>query len=465
MDGMEVTERFHVYAEPSGPHNEREPELIANENKANPLRWIDPYGHEAWGGSRAEAMGLREAYEAVFGDSVGRYNKKQKRADRRKTVEGYMQEVLEDTRGRKNKAIADANERAEARGRPQDIRKDQGKHQAYEVVLSLGNVGNRMPEDVAKEIYRRYVDTWKDRNPNFFLYRVDYHDGEYFRSKDGQDITGIGGPPGKWSKGVPHPHLSFVPFADGFGKGLDRQNSVGKALAAMDCHSWQEWQEREREYIAQLAAEYGYAVVKAPEDEQHDTSLSTEEYQEIADGLAELADGWAELAEQRAAMGEERFRLQIREEGIRVKTDFLDKERKRQEEQEEQLKAKADALKAKEKELKAKAEALEAREKAQDQRDTEQNKRDAGLGRREAVVASGEANLKKEVVKFKEGRERVKARVSADYIQRMAEVGRLARRLRRLTSDRSVASELERIEKAGLDPEPMFSEKDDSLEV
>ena len=70
MDGMEVTERFHVYTEPAEQHNEREEELIANENKANPNRWIDPHGHEAWAGSGPEAMGLREAYEVLFGLSV-----------------------------------------------------------------------------------------------------------------------------------------------------------------------------------------------------------------------------------------------------------------------------------------------------------------------------------------------------------------------------------------------------------
>ena len=174
MGEMEFTERFHVYPEPSGPHNEREPELIANENKANSLRWIDPHGHEAWAGNGAEAMGLREAYEFLFGPAIERYNKDQKRKDRKKTVEGYMQEVREDGRGRKNKAIADANERAKAKGRPQDVRKDQGKHESYEVILSLGNVRNRVPEGVAKEIYQRYVEEWPKRNPNFYLYRVDY---------------------------------------------------------------------------------------------------------------------------------------------------------------------------------------------------------------------------------------------------------------------------------------------------
>lgn len=325
---MEVTERFHVYSEPSGPHNMREPEFIASENKANPLRWIDPHGHEAWAGSGPEPMGLREAYEALFGAAIDAYNAKQKRKDRRKTVDGYMQEVREDTRGRKNKAIADANARAEARGKPEAIRKEKGKHEAYEVVLSLGNVKNRIPENVAEKIYRRYIEDWPKRNPNFFLYRADYHDGEWFRAKNGHDITGIGGPPGRWSKGVPHSHLSFIPFADGcFKQGLSRQNSVGKALEAMGFDSWESWQEQERDYIAGLAAEYGYTVVRVPEEDAHETAFSAEEYQELADAKAdveeersanavradELERQEAELKEKEAGLNDKSFELERRE--------------------------------------------------------------------------------------------------------------------------------------------------------
>ena len=455
MDGMKVTERFHVYPEPSEPHNEREPELIANENKANPFRWINPYGHEAWAGSGPEAIGLREAYEVVFGDSIERYNKKQKRKDRRKTVEGYMQEVREDGRGRKNKAIADANKRAEAQGRLQNVRKDQGKHEAYEVVLSLGNVKNRMSEEDAKKIFQRYAEDWPKRNPNFFLYRVDYHDGEYFRVKDddedGKDIAGIGGPPGKWSKGVPHPHLSFIPWADGFKKGMYRQNSVGKALEAMGLDSWQAWQEREREYIAQLAAEYGYVVVRAPEADRHDTSFSPDEYQELADAWTEFNEQKATLDGRQADLDQRDQVVQLREQSIQGMMDFLNDEQKQQEAE----------LKKRQAELDRRAGELKEQQAALDGRKAELDQRDAELGRRERVITSGEANLKKEVARFKGQRERVKAWMNDTYVQRMGEVGTLARRMRRLTSDRSVASELAQIEQTALSPAPMFTGKQD----
>lgn len=337
MGEKEVTRRFHVYPDPAEAHNAREPELVANENKANPLRWIDPRGHEAWPGSGSEAMTLQEGWAAVFGPSVDAYNAKQKRKDRKETLDGYFEKVLKDTRGRTNKAVADANKRTEAKGRYQDMKKEKGKHPSYEVVLSLGKVGHRMPEDIALQVYRRYVEDWPKRNPNFYLYRVDYHDGEWFRSKDGQKITDRGGPPGKWSKGVPHPHLSFIPFADGFTTGLARQCNVGQALRSMGCDGWQEWQERERAYIAELAAEYGYTVVRVREDEQRDEQYSTEEYQALADALAELADEARDLA--------------AKEEDLEARGRVMDGRRRAVKRREDDVKVREDAAAVREREL------------------------------------------------------------------------------------------------------------------
>lgn len=286
---METTERFHVNQEVSGPHNERDEKLIERENRRHRNRWIDPKGHEAWPGVGGVAMSEREACVALFADSVAAYNAKQRRKDRLKTVDSYMEEVKADTRGRTNKAIAAANERAKEQGRVQDVRKEKGKHLTHEVVLSLGSVADRVPEDVAKKIYQQYAEEWATRNPNFYLYRVDYHDGEYFRSKKGQDITDKGGPPGKWTKGVPHPHFAFIPYADGaFKQGLSRQVSTGKALEAMGCKSWDEWQDRERGRIAEIAAQYGYTVVKSKE--QRETQLTTPEFQQLQDERQELEE-------------------------------------------------------------------------------------------------------------------------------------------------------------------------------
>jgi len=87
--------------------------------------------------------------------------------------------------------------------------------------------------------------------------------------------------------------LSFIPWAEGYKKGLSRQVSTGKALAAMGFKdyqdadgrtvtAWEQWQQREQSYIGELVEKYlpGYTIVK---EGQRQTALSAKEYQEVQD--------------------------------------------------------------------------------------------------------------------------------------------------------------------------------------
>lgn len=331
---IEVTERFHVYQAPAEGHTKRYDDVIAAENAAHPDRWIDPTAHKELGPGLSEIGG----YDVLLGDALDGYNAKQKRKDRRMTMEQYRESVRADTRGQTNKAIAAANKRAEAAGRPQDIRKEKGKSTSVEVVFSLGNIKplrdakgrlvldaqgrrqtpGRLPDDVAEKIHQEYVDAFKERNPNFFLCSAMQHTGEWAKVlRGGEDITALGGPPGQWVRGVSHVHLQVIPWAEGYKQGMSRQVSTGKALAAMGFTGefqgktmikspWEQWQEREREYIAELARQHGYEVVREGERE---TSLSTKEYQEVEglrqDALDMVADAQAEAEEVKAQAAEE----------------------------------------------------------------------------------------------------------------------------------------------------------------
>lgn len=347
----EATERFHVYQAPAEGHTKRYEDVIAAENAAHPDRWIDPEAHEELGPGLSEIGG----YDALLGDALEGYNAKQKRKDRRMTMEQYRESVRADTRGQTNKAIAAANRRAEAAGRPQDVRKEKGKATSVEVVFSLGNIKplrddkgrlvldaqgkrqtpGRVPEAVTDAVYEKYAQTFQERNPNLFLCSAMKHTGEWAKVlRGGEDITALGGPPGQWVRGVSHVHLQVIPWADGYKQGMSRQVSTGKALAAMGFTGefqggkmikspWEQWQERERAYIAELAKEHGYEIVR---EGQRETSYSTQEYQEIQelrqDALDMVADAQAEAeqikAQAQAVRGEAAKALQTAQEAART---------------------------------------------------------------------------------------------------------------------------------------------------
>lgn len=324
---LETTLRYHTYQAPADDHNARTPDTIAAENRAaeqgESTRWIDPQGvHEVLGPGQT----VLEAFGTVFGDAIEDYNAKQKRADRKMTVDGYLESVENSRRGRPVKAIKRANERARAQGREEDVRKEAGQRSHYEVVVSLGNVkplrdaagkvvldkkGQRVrPDyvgaDVTRQILGDYIAGWSVRNPNLYLFRTDFHADEWYKvTSGGQCIQGL---PGQWCQGEAHGHLSFVAFGEGYQRGPKRQASVTKALAAMGyvdyqdakgrtVTAWEQWQEAERDVIREIARGYGYEI--RPADDSRE-ALAADEYAELADLRGAVKDAKAELAETEA---------------------------------------------------------------------------------------------------------------------------------------------------------------------
>lgn len=346
---METTLRFHTYHAPNDGHNAREPETIARENaaavKGEKTRWIDPQGdHEVMGPGQT----LLEAYETVFGDAIADYNTRQKRADRQMTVASYLQSVEDSRRGKPVKAIKRANEKAIAQGREEDTRKEGGQRSHHEVVISLGNVKplrddkgkvvidaetgqrvrpNYVDPEVMRKIARDYFAGWNARNPNLYLFRGDFHNDEWYRvTKGGTSIEGL---PGQWCKGEGHVHASFVAHAGGYQRGLSIQASITKALDAMGYRNtyddtgrlvtaWEQWQDAERNALAEIAKGYGYEIVPADDSRE---ALAADEYAELADLREAVQDARAELTETQARTAT----LKAREEAITIRERSLDR--------------------------------------------------------------------------------------------------------------------------------------------
>lgn len=262
-----TTVRFHMGNEKdiAVGHNRRNPDIVKYE------KHIDPNGkYLIWRDGDIQGV-----YEEIFGDAIKEYNAAQTRKDRLiDGVHGYIENVRNDTRGRKNKKT-----------------QRKGKSAAYEVVVGVGSVKTpydpetgllmrdddgeyltpyKVDEAICEEVLERYFKEWDVRNPQLRLYGAYYHADE---------------------QGVPHLHLDFVPWADGYKRGLSKQSAMDRALEQQGCksegmskNSYVVWATREREYLEELIAEYGYDVLH-PDAGKHKESLTWQAYAAQQDAL------------------------------------------------------------------------------------------------------------------------------------------------------------------------------------
>ena len=233
-------------------HNEREEELCSNESH------IDFYNDH--GNSFHEVLvrtDLREAYQNIFGDALNTYNAKQKRADRRQSIDSYMQSIVDDTRGKRQTKKVNGKRVVD-----EDAR--HGKQLSYEFIVKVGNtererdVNGRvkynseghhirmqeLPRELQNTILREYARTFQQHNPNLILINADLHADEGFYNRKGV-----------WEYSANHLHCEIVPVASGFKTGLSIQNSMNKAMAQMGFNTpecYQEWAKKEQERLEEI---------------------------------------------------------------------------------------------------------------------------------------------------------------------------------------------------------------------
>lgn len=298
-DDMETTTRVHSNNSVARDHNRREPGLVEH------TPHIDPDGiHEIWGPDRTVA----DAYAEIFGDALDAYNARQKRSDRRMTVEQYMESVESDTRGRQPR------KRVKGKLVPDDDAK-KGKKLSYELVISVGNT-NKLPDEegiaaydeegthevhpqevpyeVNREACRRFVEGFDGRNPHLRIVRCDWHADEFYYNALGYK-----------EQSTAHAHLEYVPVADGYKTGPERQAALGKALLQQGFDGYPAWQAAEREAFEAIvqdvyaeycathpdyAAEHGDLTIVRPYHGRHAENKPTEEYRQLQDLQQDIAE-------------------------------------------------------------------------------------------------------------------------------------------------------------------------------
>lgn len=187
---------------------------------------------------------IRKAYEDIFGESLSKYNEKQKRNDRK--IIDYYDHISKSKNGEKL---------------------------FYEDVIQWGSKDDfdKNPElkEKAKTALIEYANSFEDRNPNLKLIGAYVHMDE----------------------ASPHLHLDYIPVAHNYSRGLDTRNSLDRAMKEMGFIPSNEsrknnatklWKENERKYFASICErlELIVEVERAARG-----SLSVEEYKDIKDAM------------------------------------------------------------------------------------------------------------------------------------------------------------------------------------
>lgn len=171
---------------------------------------------------------LMDAYKECFGQAIEDYNAGQRRADRKKSLAGYIDEI------KKNQANRN------------------GEKLFYEQIIALGDMHDSgvltSPDEAekCKGVLLDYFSEWQDRNPNLHVFNAVLHLDE----------------------ATPHLHIDYIPVGRDYKQGLQARNSLTRAFENMGIDSAKDkkdngtirWQARERERITEIAKGYGIEI-------------------------------------------------------------------------------------------------------------------------------------------------------------------------------------------------------------
>ena len=214
------------------------------------------------------AQPIAEAYDQLFRESTERYNAKQTRNDRK--ISDYYEHLF----GCKPCNTIKVNAL------------DQKSF--YEVLVQVGKkedtgIGTEDAQ-VAADILKEYMESFQERNPNFYVFNAVLHMDE----------------------ATPHLHFDYIPVGH-YKRGQDTQNGIAQALKEMGYGGGKmaiaKWRAAQIEKLNEICRKHG--IEPLPPEESRGT-LEVEEYKEQrrkADALAaENAQAETQLSETKAEL-------------------------------------------------------------------------------------------------------------------------------------------------------------------
>lgn len=227
---------------------------------------------------------LSEAYAKIFGEAQANFNVKQKRKDRR--IDDYFCKLF---------GVAADDKTAT------EVLTNTNKQQSfYEWVVGVGGAydtglvdwvndngeqvkANPEAAQLAAVCLTEYINGnpeagvsgYAERNPNFHVMKAIIHMDEK----------------------TPHLHIDAVPFADGYKKGMTRQQGIAKALEAMGYGTGEtaiaKWQEAERAVFREICERHGFVI--RDEEKSRGYTVLTRQYGEFKENELKLEQQQSEL--------------------------------------------------------------------------------------------------------------------------------------------------------------------------
>ena len=235
---------------------------------------------------------LQQAYHDAFDASVLEYNRKQKRKDRQ--IKDYYTDVKNDAkRNLMYEAVIQFGDH-ESVGIRTEYNEEEKSYLEWkdkdildpeyvtEMEKKIQKVQNAQK---AEKALKKFVETWEERNPHFYLYAAYYHADE----KDG----------------TLHVHLDFIPCASGYERGMNIQNGLDRAcqqdialrmtpdeIAQEQKRRWKHaenrWQDLQRQDLQGFAQEFGLQASWDREQNEQRRHMKTQEYRKYAEEIESL---------------------------------------------------------------------------------------------------------------------------------------------------------------------------------
>lgn len=157
---------------------------------------------------------IRDLYKREFNTALENYNAKQKRTDRK--IDNYYKHIQQ---GKKTSA-------------------------QQEMIIQVGGQDdfkeNEANREMANEILEEWFKDFQERNPQLKIYNATIHNDE----------------------ASPHMHLNFVPVAEGYKRGLERQVAFDRAIKQQDGSldkdsPFKDWRDKEVAFLEEKINERG----------------------------------------------------------------------------------------------------------------------------------------------------------------------------------------------------------------